>query len=188
MGGITRTEGFPIKMARAGGVTALACQLAARGAAFAGPLINAGWLLWFQASPSERSIRSQPLSECLLAAGILPQAEGHAVDLRPIHAMGVDLMGVAARSCKYPDRLATESAGITPELRQVFLGGDGRGHAPIGVKNDILHRLREHRRARIRLANHESGPVDDLAIADNLQRLIGNIDGNVIASGIVFHP
>ena len=48
--------------------------------------------------------------------------------------------------------------------------------------------LGEDRRARIGLADHQPRPVDDLAVADDLERLVGDVDGNVVGAGIVLHP
>ena len=54
LGGITRTEGFSIKWREPEGLRLSPVSLPLGGAAFAGPLVNAGHVLWFHKSFSNQ--------------------------------------------------------------------------------------------------------------------------------------
>ena len=74
------------------------------------------------------------------------------------------------------------------QRRQVFVLDDRRRHVPGRIDGDELHLCAEQRRRLARLADHDLGLPDQLAVVHDAQRVVRDVDHHVGLAEVARHP
>src|SRR5690606_38047033 len=74
---------------------------------------------------------------------------------------------------------AGEIARIIDQLRGNLVAGDRGRDVPIGIDDDVLDLVAEHRRLVAGGADDDAGGVDRTAVLDDVEPELRNVDGDV---------
>ena len=95
---------------------------------------------------------------------------------------------MAVRPALHLETHARENLRIAGVNRQQFILDDRLRHVPRRIDDDIVHRRGQKRRLRLRLAGDDLGAPDDLVVAHDLERVVGNVEHHIGLAEIARQP
>jgi hypothetical protein len=87
-----------------------------------------------------------------------------------------------------PSAAAEEPSRLLAKIRSDLLDLDRGRHVPERIEDDFLHLIGEDRRLLVRLADHHARRVHGLAVSDDTQRELGDVDRYVVRTEVVRQP